>query len=52
MDNSFIEELLNHPFEKKRIKSLRGEFWIEEVFTNKDNHIDGEIRCGIQGDDF
>ena len=52
MDNSFTEELLNHPFEKKRIKSLRGEFWIEEVFTNKDNHIDGEIRCGIQGDDF
>ena len=52
MDNSSIEELLNHPFEKKRIKSLRGEFWIEEVFTNKDNHIDGEIRCGIQGDDF
>lgn len=52
MDNSFIEELLNHPFEKKRIKSLRGEFWIEEVFTNKDNHIDGEIRCGIQDDDF
>ena len=52
MDNSFIEELLNHPFEKKRIMSLRGEFWIEEVFTNKDNHIDGEIRCGIQGDDF
>ena len=52
MDNSFIEELLNHSFEKKRIMSLRGEFWIEEVFTNKDNHIDGEIRCGIQGDDF
>lgn len=52
MDNSFIEQLLNHPFEKKRIKSLRGEFWIEEVFTNKDNHIDGEIRCGIQDDDF
>lgn len=52
MDNSFTEELLNHPFEKKRIKSLRGEFWIEEVFTNNDNHIDGEIRCGIQGDDF
>ena len=52
MDNSFIEELLNHPFEKKRIKSLSGEFWIEEVFTNKDNHIDGEIRCGIQDDDF
>ena len=47
MDNSFIEELLNHSFEKKRIMSLRGEFWIEEVFTNKDNHIDGEIRCGI-----
>lgn len=44
--------MLNHPFEKKRIKSLRGEFWIEEVFTNKDNYIDGEIRCGIQGDDF
>lgn len=52
MDNSFIEQLLNHPFEKKRIKSLRGEFWIEEVFTNKDNHIDGEIHCGIQDDDF
>ena len=52
MDNSFIEELLNHPFEEKRIKSLRGEFWIEEVFTNKDNHIDGEIRCGIHGDDL
>ena len=52
MDNSFIGELLNHSFEKKRIMSLRGEFWIEEVFTNKDNHIDGEIRCGIQGDDF
>lgn len=52
MDNSFIEQLLNHPFEKKRIKSLRGEFWIEEVFTNKDNYIDGEIRCGIQDDDF
>ena len=52
MDNSFIEELLNHPFEEKRIKSLRGEFWIEEVFTNKNNHIDGEIRCGIQDDDF
>lgn len=50
MDNSFIEELLNHPFEKKRIKSLSGEFWIEEVFTNKNKHIDGEIRCGIQGD--
>ena len=52
MDNSFIEELLNHPFEEKRIKSLRGEFWIEEVFTNKNNHIDGEIRCGIHGDDL
>lgn len=52
MDNSFIEQLLNYPFEKKRIKSLRGEFWIEEVFTNKDNYIDGEIRCGIQDDDF
>ena len=52
MDNSFIEELLNHSFEEKRIKSLRGEFWIEEVFTNKNNHIDGEIRCGIHGDDL
>lgn len=52
MDNSFIEELLNHPFEEKRIKSLRGEFWIEEVFTNKNNHIDGEIRSGIHGDDL
>lgn len=52
MDNNFIEELLNHPYEKNSIKSLRGEFWIEEVFTNKNNHIDGEICCGIQGDDF
>lgn len=52
MDNNFIEELLNHPYEKKSIKSLRGEFWIEEVFTNKNNHIDGEIRCGIHGDDL
>lgn len=52
MDNNFIEELLNHLYEEKSIKSLRGEFWIEEVFTNKNNHIDGEIRCGIQGDDF
>lgn len=47
MDNNFIEEMLNHPYEEKSIKSLRGEFWIEEVFTNKNNHIDGEIRCGI-----
>ena len=52
MDNNFIEELLNHPYEEKSIKSLRGEFWTEEVFTNKNNHIDGEIRCGLQGDDF
>lgn len=52
MDNNFIEELLSHPYEEKSIKSLRGEFWIEEVFTNKNNHIDGKIRCGIQGDDF
>ena len=41
MDNNFIEELLNHPYEEKSIKSLRGEFWIEEVFTNNNTHIDG-----------
>lgn len=52
MDNNFIEELLNHPYEEKIIKSLRGEFWIEEVFTNKNNYIDCEISCGLQGDDF
>lgn len=52
MDNSFIEELLSRPFEKKRTKSLSEEFWIEEIFTNKNNYIDGEIRCGIKGNDF
>lgn len=25
---------------------------MEEVFTNKNNYIDCEIRCGLQGDDF
>lgn len=51
--NNFLEELLDHPYERKSIKLLKGELWIEEVFTNKaNNRIDCEIRCGRQGDDF
>jgi len=52
VDVKFIEELMNCPYEKKTYKRLDGKFWIEEEFVYKDNHIDGEIRCGIQEDKF
>lgn len=52
MNQDFIKKVNEHPFEKLHSKELQDKFWIEEVFTNKDSSINGEIRCGIQGDDF
>lgn len=51
MNQDFIKNVNDHPFEKQRSKELHDKFWIEEVFTNKESCITGEIRCGLQGDD-